>query len=584
MRFLIFLFFILSIQTINAQEFLQKSKQSKYWVDSVFKQLSQEEKIAQLIIIRAHSNLGEEHISHVTELIKKYNVGGLCFFQGGPVRQANLTNYYQQIAKTPLMICMDAEWGLGMRLDSVIPFPKNFALGAIQNKSIIYKIGNAIGEQCKRLGVHVNFAPVVDINNNPNNPVINDRSFGENKNLVAEFGIQYMKGLQAAGVMACAKHFPGHGDVSVDSHLDLPIINKNNNQLDSVELFPFKKLIKANVSAVMMAHLYVPSIDSTTNLATSLSKNAVKDLLKKKLKFKGLSFTDGLEMKGVTKYFPNAEISVQSLIAGNDLLLLPENVELSIRKIDSAILDGRICRKTFEKSVKKVLLAKYNLGLHQPKIISITNLLNDLNQNTTSLLNEIAANSITIVKQSSQIFDLLSDSLKYRITKPKIIHVSLGNGTENEFSLQLKKDWNAETHFFTINNPINAQLVDLIEPRTGKLIKDKEYKFSLAKKIIDSCTEKNKYDLIIISVQSYNRRPANNFGLGEADIYLMQKLSSQSNSVTFFFGNPYAIKNMCDGKNIISCYDENKETQFKAASILLGKLKPIGKLPVTVCD
>ena len=581
MRLLFFIFSIFCFQKLSAQEFLQKTKQAKHWVDSVFQQLTQDEKIAQLMIVRAHSNLGQNHINHVTELIKKYNVGGLCFFQGGPIRQANLTNYYQQISKTPLLICMDAEWGLGMRLDSVIPFPKNFALGAIQNKSIIYEVGNAIGEQCKRLGVHVNFAPVVDVNNNPNNPVINDRSFGEDKNVVAELGIQYMKGLQDAGVMACAKHFPGHGDVAVDSHLDLPIISKTINELDSVELFPFKEMINANVGAVMMAHLYVPSIDSTTNLATSLSRKAVKDLLKRKLKFKGLSFTDGLEMKGVTKFFPNAEISVQSLIAGNDLLLLPEDVELSIKKIDSAINDGRICKKEFEKSVKKVLLAKYNLGLHETKVIDTNNLINDLNKNTSSILDQIASNSITIVKQSAQLF---FDSLMYSIDKPNIVHVSLGNGVENEFSNQLKNDWNATTHFFTINNPINAQLVDSIEPRTGKLIRDKDYKFALAKTIIDSCIEKNKYSLIVVSVQSYNRRPANNFGLGEADIYLMQQLSQQANSVLFFFGNPYAIKNVCESKNIISCFDENKETQQKAASILLGKLKPIGKLPVTVCN
>lgn len=581
MRLLFFIFSIFCFQKLSAQEFLQKTKQAKHWVDSVFQQLTHDEKIAQLMIVRAHSNLGQNHINHVTELIKKYNVGGLCFFQGGPIRQANLTNYYQQISKTPLLICMDAEWGLGMRLDSVIPFPKNFALGAIQNKSIIYEVGNAIGEQCKRLGVHVNFAPVVDVNNNPNNPVINDRSFGEDKKVVAELSIQYMKGLQDAGVMACAKHFPGHGDVAVDSHLDLPIISKTINELDSVELFPFKEMINANVGAVMMAHLYVPSIDSTTNLATSLSRKAVKDLLKRKLKFKGLSFTDGLEMKGVTKFFPNAEISVQSLIAGNDLLLLPEDVELSIKKIDSAINDGRICKKEFEKSVKKVLLAKYNLGLHETKVIDTNNLINDLNKNTSSILDQIASNSITIVKQSAQLF---FDSLMYSIDKPNIVHVSLGNGVENEFSNQLKNDWNATTHFFTINNPINAQLVDSIEPRTGKLIRDKDYKFALAKTIIDSCIEKNKYSLIVVSVQSYNRRPANNFGLGEADIYLMQQLSQQANSVLFFFGNPYAIKNVCESKNIISCFDENKETQQKAASILLGKLKPIGKLPVTVCN
>ncbi len=563
---------------------MQKSKLAKHWVDSVFNQLTNDEKIAQLMIVRAHSNLGKDHVTKVTELIQKFNVGGLCFFQGGPVRQANLTNYYQQLSRTPLMICIDAEWGLGMRLDSVKLFPKNFALGAIQNDSIIYKVGNAIGEQCKRLGVHVNFAPVVDVNNNPENPVINDRSFGENKDNVANHGVQYMKGLQDAGVMACAKHFPGHGDVAVDSHLDLPIINKSLTELDSLELFPFKKLIKANVGSVMMAHLYVPSIDSTPNLATSLSPKAVKDLLKHDLNFKGLSFTDGLEMKGVTKYFPNSEISVQSLIAGNDVLLLPEDIELSIKKIDSAIVDGRICKKEFEKSVKKMLFAKYNLGLHQPQIIETKNLVDDLNKNTASLLNEIAANSITTVKQADDFSFSLVEQENLKKQKLNIVHVSLGNGAENEFAKKMKEDWNAKTLYFKINSPINTQLVDSIEPRTGKKFNDKEDKFLYAQQVIDSCIQKSKFDIIIVSVQSYNRRPANNFGLGEADIYLMKKLAEQSNSISFFFGNPYVIKNICGSNNIISCYDENNETQQNAAAILKGKLKPVGKLPVIVCN
>src|SRR6478752_2947335 len=223
------------------------------WVDSVFKSLSKEEKIAQLMVIRAHSNLGADHVQQVADLIQKYNVGGLCFFQGGPVRQAQLTNYYQSIAKTPLMITIDAEWGLGMRLDSVIKFPYQLTLGALNNEGLVYEMGRAIGEQLKRIGVHVNYAPVVDINNNPNNPVIGYRSFGEDKFKVARYGVAYMKGMQDVGIMACAKHFPGHGDVDVDSHLDLPVINKSRDQLDSLELYPFRQLFKAGVGSVMIA-------------------------------------------------------------------------------------------------------------------------------------------------------------------------------------------------------------------------------------------------------------------------------------------------------------------------------------------
>src|SRR5687767_534438 len=237
----------------------------KDWVDSVMSSLSPQEKISQLMVIRAHSNLGADHVTGVTNEIKKYNVGALCFFQGGPVRQANLTNYYQSIAKTPLMITIDGEWGLGMRLDSVIKFPYQLTLGALNDENLIYRMGIAVGDQLERIGVHVNYAPVVDINNNPNNPVIGYRSFGEDRDKVARYGVAYMKGMQDAGIMACAKHFPGHGDVAVDSHYDLPVINKSKSELDSMELVPFRAIFDAGVGSVMIAHLYIPSIDKTAN-------------------------------------------------------------------------------------------------------------------------------------------------------------------------------------------------------------------------------------------------------------------------------------------------------------------------------
>ena len=227
---------------------------SQQWVDSVFNSLTPEQRIAQLMVIRAHSNLGPDHIAKVVSDIQQYNVGALCFFQGGPVRQANLTNYYQSIAKTPLMVTIDGEWGLGMRLDSVTKYPYQLTLGALEDQNLVYRMGLAVGEQCKRIGVHVNYAPVVDINNNPNNPVIGYRSFGEDKQKVSDYGVAYMKGMQDAGIMACAKHFPGHGDVDVDSHFDLPVINKSRTQLDSMELAPFRAIFDAGVGSVMIAH------------------------------------------------------------------------------------------------------------------------------------------------------------------------------------------------------------------------------------------------------------------------------------------------------------------------------------------
>src|SRR5688500_812846 len=311
------------------------------WVDSVFKSLSKEERIAQLMVIRAHSNLGPDHIAKVTNDIQKYNIGGLCFFQGGPVRQANLTNAYQGMAKTPLMVTIDGEWGLGMRLDSVTKYPYQLTLGAMTDDKVVYEMGRAVGEQMKRIGVHVNYAPVIDINNNPNNPVIGYRSFGEDKYKVAALGVAYTRGMQEAGIMACAKHFPGHGDTEVDSHYDLPVINKSMDDLEDLELYPFKALFKAGIGSVMIAHLAIPSIDKTPNRQTSLSKNNVTELLRDEMDYKGLTFTDALEMKGVTKFFPAGEAAVQAIIAGNDMLCLPEDVDAAIKAIEKAIKDKR---------------------------------------------------------------------------------------------------------------------------------------------------------------------------------------------------------------------------------------------------
>src|SRR5688572_15906221 len=263
-----------------------------HWVDSVFKTLSKKQKIAQLMVVRVSSIGADRKVvfydKQVEEAIRKYNIGGLCLFQGGPVTQATILNRLQAAAKTPLLVTIDAENGVGMRMDSVLGLPRQMMMGAVQDRNLIYEYGRVVGEQCKRIGIQVNYAPVVDVNNNPANPVINDRSFGEDKFKVAEYGIQYTKGMQDVGVMACAKHFPGHGDVAVDSHFDLPVINKNKSELQSLELYPFQKLFDAGVGSVMIAHLYIPAIDNTANRATSLSKNNVTRLLRNEMNYKGI--------------------------------------------------------------------------------------------------------------------------------------------------------------------------------------------------------------------------------------------------------------------------------------------------------
>lgn len=520
------------------------------WADSVFKTLSKEEKIAQLMVIRAHSNLGPDHVQQVSDLIQKYNVGALCWFQGGPLRQANLNNYYQSIAKTPLMMTIDGEWGLGMRLDSVFKFPYQLTLGALSNEQLVYQMGKAIGEQCKRLGIHVNYAPVVDINNNPNNPVIGYRSFGQDKNKVAKFGVAYVKGLQDAGVMACAKHFPGHGDVDVDSHLDLPVINKSMDQLNDLELYPFKELFKAGVGSVMIAHLSIPAIDNTPNLPTSLSKNNITDLLRDELDYEGLTFTDALEMKGVSKYFPAGEAAVQALIAGNDMLCLPEDVPAAIDAIEKAIKNKRLKQKDIDNKVKKVLLAKYHLGLNRPQLVDTANLLADLNTKTDAIRAQVARNTITVMNNTTHLLPIMNTR--------NLAYVGIG-ADSTLFGSRLKNELNADTYYLNY--------------------KDSDAR---ASQILDAIRT-NKYSKIIVGIHNYALKPANNYGISTTAINLWDSLQSPL-TASFVFGNVYGAKNFLNAPTLVALYQDDEITQNVAADFIEGKLASNGKLPVTIAN
>lgn len=514
------------------------------WVDSVFKSLSKEEKIAQLMVIRAHSNLGPDHVQSVTSLIQQYNPGAICWFQGGPLRQAQLNNFYQSIAKTPILMTIDGEWGLGMRLDSVTRYPYQLTLGALSNEATVYEMGRAIGEQMKRIGVHVNYAPVVDINNNPANPVIGYRSFGEDKMKVARFGVAYMRGMQDAGIMACAKHFPGHGDVSVDSHYDLPLISKSFAQLDSTELYPFKELFKAGVGSVMIAHLAIPAIDTTTNRPTSLSPNNINELLREDLKYDGLTFTDALEMKGVAKYFPAGEAAVQALIAGNDMLCLPENVPAAIEAITQAIKQKRLKWKEIDAKVKKVLFSKYDLGLNKPQVIDTTNLLADLNSKTDATRKEVARNTVTVIHNKTGFLPL--------ITPGKLAYVALGSG-ENEISRRLS----ADAFFLSYKDSSDKAMAILDSLRSGG------------------------YTKLIVGVHNFSNRPANNYGISTAAMQLWDSLQT-FNSATFVFGNVLAAEKFKTANTLVALHQDDDITRYAAADFIEGKLAAKGKLPVSV--
>lgn len=545
--------------TVNG--FAQQNK-ATLWVDSVFKTLSPDEQIAQLMVVRLSTINANKSVtfydSLVSELIRQYNIGSLCVFQGSPVKQATILNRLQAMAKTPLLVTIDAEWGVGMRMtDSVLPLPKQMMVGAVQDSSIAYQYGRIVAEQCKRIGIQVNFAPVVDVNNNPNNPVINDRSFGEDKLKVGSYAVQYMKGMQESGVMACAKHFPGHGDVAVDSHYDLPVINKSRAQLESLELYPFRQIFKAGVGSVMIAHLYIPSIDSTSNRATSLSKRNVTDLLRKDLGYQGLSFTDALEMQGVKKFFPDGAASVESIIAGNDMLCLPGDVPLAIAKIKEAITAGKISWADIEMHCRKVLKAKYDYGLSSLKPINTENLTADLNKDVSSMRRLIAENALTVLKKTDAAFFPLP--AKKDSAKTDVVYVSIGNSADNAMARRLRNDYNADVVYFNYQQDGS---------KTDGMVAELQ----------------KKYRQVIIGVHDYKRVPANNFGISTAAVNLVTQLQQKTKAITFVFGNPYAIKNWCNAKNLVACYEDDSIIQNTAVDLLQGKIAAKGKLPVTVCD
>ena len=323
------------------------------WADSILNTMSIDEKIGQLFMVQAYSNKDEKHYNAIENLIEKYHIGGLIFMQGTALKQVKLTNKYQSISKTPLLIGQDAEWGLNMRLKSTFKFPWNMTLGAIRNNQFIEQFGKQLAQHCKRIGVNINFAPVVDVNTNPENPIIGNRSFGENRENVTTKATAFIRGLQSENVLACAKHFPGHGDTASDSHISLPVLNFNRKRLDSTELYPYKKLAYTNLASVMVAHLSVKALESEINLPTSLSYNVVTNLLQNQLNFKGLIITDALNMKGASNFAKPGELELDAFLAGNDILLFPEDVKSAITNIKKAVENGLVSETRLNISVKK---------------------------------------------------------------------------------------------------------------------------------------------------------------------------------------------------------------------------------------
>ena len=551
-RIFILFILILSTQKLNSQtvdpliseDFLNQQK----WVDSIYNKLTLDEKIGQLFFVQATSK-NKNNSEKILNNIKNFKIGGLIFSTGHPSIQANLTNKYQNASKTPLMISMDAEWGVGMRLDSVPKFPWNMSLGAIKNDLLIEKIGSEIGYQFKRLGIHMNFAPVIDINTNPKNPIIGNRSYGENKINVSEKGISFTKGIQSNNVLATAKHFPGHGDTSKDSHLTLPTINFDEKRIKKVELYPFKKLIEDGLSAVMIAHLNVPSLEKENMLPSTLSKNIIEKTLIKELNFNGLIITDALEMKGVSE-FTKKNVDLMAFLAGNDILLMSSDISKGIKSIKKSIKKGKISEQRLARSVKKILKAKYKVGLNSYKSIETTNLIDDLNSiSVTNLINKSIESIPTLIKNKSNVIPVKLDT-------ESILNIQFGNSDGvifNDYLNKFKKIKSIKASNINTND-LNSLLAN--------------------------------HKLIIVSFHMKSDTPWENmnkkFSDNEQDI--LKLIDEHDNKILASFTNPYTLSllNLKSYNSVIVGFQNNYEFQKTIAQQIFGAKEIKGNLPVSI--
>ncbi len=536
-----------------------------YWAESTLQQLTLRQKIGQLFMVATAANLTqqEEKLAsalvecpykmdhdYIEQLIGEYHIGGIIFlFKSKLEEQITLMNRFQQMSALPLLIGQDCEWGLSMHLYDMIRFPHNMTLGAIQDPALLYELGKQIGKQCKAIGIHINFAPVVDINNNPKNPVINDRSFGDNKEMVSDYGTLIMKGMQDAGILACAKHFPGHGDTTIDSHVALPTIFKSKKQLLENELYPFKKLIDAGVAAIMNGHLQIPALDPT-GLPASLSETIVSNILKKELGFKGLVITDGLGMKALTENYEPGYIELYALCAGNDIILCPLDVPKAVKLIEQAISDGRFSEEELNERVLKILRSKEKLFKQQSPFIDFKLAQAEVNTNEAYAVKYASyRQAITLVKNHKHIIPL--DPEDYKNTSV----IQIGGYLPSTFETHLKNRTNLTTYH------VPAEM--------------SQTQFDSA---AQSASESK---IVIIGLFDMNKLTNQNWGIAKKTLKLIKKLKNEGKKIIVVpFGNPYSLSLFENGDALLMPYEDDPDAQEAAAEIITGTLKSRGRLPV----
>ena len=523
------------------------------WADSVIATLPLDQQIAQLMMVAAYSNKDAKHEAEIEKLVRDRNIGGLIFFQGGPGRQVALTNRYQAAARTPLLLGMDLEWGLSMRLDSTMRFPRQMPLGALQDERLIEEMGREIARQMLRIGVHVSFSPVVDVNNNAANPVINDRSFGEDRENVTRKGIAYMRGLQQGGVLATAKHFPGHGDVTSDSHYTLPRIGHGRARLDSLELYPFRRMAREGLGAVMVAHLEVPALDSTKGLPSTLSRPIVNDLLLGELGFQGLVFTDALNMKGVANAEKPGEIELRALLAGNDVMLFPQDPVKAIERIRKAVADGEVDSARIAYSCHRILQAKEWAGLVNWQPISAKGLQGDLQTGEAEALRRrLYAGAITVASDHHGLLPLR------KVDTLRIASVAIGAKADNIFQEALGRH------------------ADVTRFQCAKALKPDELKELLAKL--------QPFHQVIVSVHGTTWRGNKDYGVPTTALDIVREVSARKHTVYVHFANPYGLAKAYGPQlkaTTVVAYEETDDAMEAAADVLFGAQGANGRLPVS---
>ncbi len=545
MKAFLTLFFSLALASLFAQH---SYDQKTVWVDSVYEAMTLEERVGQLFMVAAYSNKGEKHRREIEELIADYHIGGLIFFQGGPGRHLRLLDHYQSVSKLPLMIGMDAEWGVAMRLDSTMRYPYAMTLGAIRDDDLLYDFGASLGRQCRKLGVHFNFAPVVDVNSNPENPVINYRSFGSAPANVISKSIEVIRGMQHEGVWACAKHFPGHGDTNQDSHKTLPTVSGSRERLNEVELKPFQAAIENDVKSIMVAHLNVPAFDDN-NRASTLSPDIVTGLLKEDMGFEGLIFTDALNMKGVSDYYEPGELETMALDAGNDIMLFPEDVAEASRQVKRW---ARRNKSNFEEKVKKILATKYDLGLYDYQSTDSKTVLNNLTtQEDQALIENLYQRAVTVVQNEGILPVRRLDTLR-------IATVSIGETYTTPFQY-FAGYYSQMTHF---NLPYDATADEKVE-------------------LLNLL---NQFNLVLVSLHGNHNQRTSNYGIDKNIEDFLHQLYDNQLVVTSIFANPYAASFLKTGQPLVFGYENVYQAQKAAAQVIFGAKTADGRLPVDVND